>query len=127
VTLWQEYLPLRPKVTKSHKGILLDVNTLIMLLLNRTQVIKFQSFVQLLFTAELLSRKEQIIYILKKLSLPLHQMNHYKNKRPINQWAEDDRPREKMLNKGKNSLSDAELILARAIPANRQLNYHKKF
>jgi len=37
-------------------------------------------------------------------------MNHYKNKRPINQWAEDDRPREKMLNKGKNSLSDAELI-----------------
>jgi len=37
-------------------------------------------------------------------------MNHYENKRPINQWAEDDRPREKMLNKGKNSLSDAELI-----------------
>jgi DNA repair protein RadC len=29
---------------------------------------------------------------------------------PINQWAEDDRPREKMLLKGKNSLSDAELI-----------------
>lgn len=29
---------------------------------------------------------------------------------PINQWAEDDRPREKMLLKGKNALSNAELI-----------------
>jgi DNA repair protein RadC len=29
---------------------------------------------------------------------------------PITQWAEDDRPREKMLLKGKNALSDAELI-----------------
>ncbi len=29
---------------------------------------------------------------------------------PINQWAEDDRPREKLLLKGKASLSDAELI-----------------
>lgn len=29
---------------------------------------------------------------------------------PIRLWAEDDRPREKMLLKGKNSLSNAELI-----------------
>ena len=29
---------------------------------------------------------------------------------PITTWAEDDRPREKMLLKGKNVLSDAELI-----------------
>ena len=29
---------------------------------------------------------------------------------PINEWAEDDRPREKLLLKGKASLSDAELI-----------------
>jgi len=29
---------------------------------------------------------------------------------PINAWAEDDRPREKLLLKGKHSLSDAELI-----------------
>ena len=29
---------------------------------------------------------------------------------PINQWAEDDRPREKMLLKGKSALSDSELI-----------------
>jgi len=32
------------------------------------------------------------------------------NANPINQWAEDDRPREKLLLKGKSSLSDAELI-----------------
>lgn len=29
---------------------------------------------------------------------------------PINQWAEDDRPREKFLHKGKSSLSDSELL-----------------
>lgn len=29
---------------------------------------------------------------------------------PINQWAEDDRPREKLLLKGKSALSDAELL-----------------
>lgn len=28
----------------------------------------------------------------------------------INQWAEEDRPREKMMNKGANALSDAELL-----------------
>lgn len=31
-------------------------------------------------------------------------------KKPINQWDESDRPREKMLNKGRESLSDAELL-----------------
>ena len=30
--------------------------------------------------------------------------------KPINQWAEDDRPREKFLLKGKSSLSDSELL-----------------
>jgi len=35
----------------------------------------------------------------------------YENKMPsIKYWAEDDRPREKLLLKGKNALSDAELI-----------------
>jgi DNA repair protein RadC len=29
---------------------------------------------------------------------------------PINQWAEDDRPREKLLHKGKSVLSDSELL-----------------
>ncbi len=29
---------------------------------------------------------------------------------PIHEWAEDDRPREKLLLKGKHSISDAELI-----------------
>ena len=32
------------------------------------------------------------------------------DKKPINEWAEDDRPREKLLNKGKSTLSNAELI-----------------
>jgi len=32
------------------------------------------------------------------------------NKLPIKSWAEDDRPREKLLLKGKSALSDAELI-----------------
>ena len=29
---------------------------------------------------------------------------------PITSWAEDDRPREKLMLKGKHALSDAELI-----------------
>lgn len=36
-------------------------------------------------------------------------MNNKPDKRPINKWAEGDRPREKMVLKGKYSLSDAEL------------------
>lgn len=34
----------------------------------------------------------------------------YENNLPIKSWAEDDRPREKLLKKGKSTLSDAELI-----------------
>lgn len=37
-------------------------------------------------------------------------MSDNPKKRPINMWAEDDRPREKMSLKGKSSLSDSELI-----------------
>jgi DNA repair protein RadC len=37
-------------------------------------------------------------------------MEQYENHFPIKHWAEDDRPREKMLLKGKNALSDAELM-----------------
>ncbi|MCO4291731.1 DNA repair protein RadC [Solitalea sp. MAHUQ-68] len=36
--------------------------------------------------------------------------NLYNKKMPITAWAEDDRPREKMMLKGRQSLSDAELI-----------------
>jgi len=37
-------------------------------------------------------------------------MSNNPNKRPINMWAEDDRPREKMSTKGKSTLSDSELV-----------------
>jgi len=37
-------------------------------------------------------------------------MKYPENKITIKQWNEDDRPREKMLQKGKSALSDAELI-----------------
>jgi DNA repair protein RadC len=37
-------------------------------------------------------------------------MTTYKNERNIKAWAEDDRPREKMLHKGRGALSDAELV-----------------
>lgn len=37
-------------------------------------------------------------------------MNYQKNPFSIKLWAEDDRPREKLLSKGKQALSDAELI-----------------
>jgi DNA repair protein RadC len=37
-------------------------------------------------------------------------MEEYKTNFPITEWAESDRPREKMLTKGKAALSDAELI-----------------
>ena len=32
------------------------------------------------------------------------------NYRPITEWNEDDRPREKLVNKGRHALSDAELV-----------------
>lgn len=37
-------------------------------------------------------------------------MESYQQTVPIRQWAEDDRPREKLMIHGKNALSDAELI-----------------
>lgn len=37
-------------------------------------------------------------------------MERYENHFPIKNWAEEDRPREKIQLKGRNSLSDAELI-----------------
>lgn len=37
-------------------------------------------------------------------------MTHYTENIPINQWSEDDRPREKLMNKGKAALSNAELL-----------------
>ena len=37
-------------------------------------------------------------------------METYSNHHPIRNWAEDDRPREKLLLKGRQSLSDAELL-----------------
>jgi DNA repair protein RadC len=37
-------------------------------------------------------------------------MDNYINHVPINKWAEDDRPREKMELKGRHALSDAELL-----------------
>jgi DNA repair protein RadC len=36
--------------------------------------------------------------------------NQVKEKLPIKAWSEDDRPREKLLNKGKQTLTDAELL-----------------
>ena len=37
----------------------------------------------------------------------MENVNHYF---PIRHWAEGDRPREKLITKGRNSLSDAELL-----------------
>ena len=37
-------------------------------------------------------------------------MDIYQQKTSIKNWAEDDKPREKLMLKGRNSLSDAELI-----------------
>lgn len=37
-------------------------------------------------------------------------MLHSNEKYSIKQWSEDDRPREKLLNKGRNSLTDSELL-----------------
>jgi DNA repair protein RadC len=37
-------------------------------------------------------------------------MDNYENHIPINKWAEDDRPREKLELKGRHALSDAELL-----------------
>lgn len=48
---------------------------------------------------------------------------HYtENKLSIKAWAEDDRPREKLLHKGRNALSDAELIAILIGSGNRELS-----
>lgn len=47
-------------------------------------------------------------------------MTDYKNSFTIKQWNEDDRPREKLLKKGKVSLSDAELIAILIGSGNRE-------
>lgn len=52
--------------------------------------------------------KKQTIFVNSiKINLYLRQMLHYQS---IKHWAEDDRPREKLLLKGKTALSDAELL-----------------
>ena len=45
---------------------------------------------------------------------------NYTNNISIKEWAEDDRPREKLLIKGKSSLSDAELIAILIASGNRE-------
>ena len=47
-------------------------------------------------------------------------MTNYKNSFTIKQWNEDDRPREKLLKKGKVALSDAELIAILIGSGNRE-------
>jgi DNA repair protein RadC len=47
-------------------------------------------------------------------------MNEYKNNISIKNWAENDRPREKLILKGKNILSDAELIAILIRAGNRK-------
>jgi DNA repair protein RadC len=47
-------------------------------------------------------------------------MEPYTNKISIRQWAEDDRPREKLMLKGRNSLSDAELLAILLATGNRE-------
>ncbi len=49
-------------------------------------------------------------------------MDNSFNKKPITEWAEDDRPREKLLNKGKNALSNAELIAILIGSGNKNLS-----
>ncbi|MCK4406655.1 MAG: DNA repair protein RadC [Bacteroidales bacterium] len=49
-------------------------------------------------------------------------MTEYKEKTSIKNWAEDDRPREKLLLKGKHSLSNAELIAILLGSGSRELS-----
>ncbi len=46
----------------------------------------------------------------------------YKSNLTIKSWAEDDRPREKLLNKGKSALSDSELIAILIRSGSRELS-----
>ena len=47
-------------------------------------------------------------------------MTNYKHKTTIKEWKEDDRPREKLMAKGRHSLSDAELIAILIGSGNRE-------
>jgi DNA repair protein RadC len=50
-------------------------------------------------------------YLYKKINaMETIDSGTYAGKMPIPRWAEDDRPREKLINKGKSALSDAELL-----------------
>ena len=49
-------------------------------------------------------------YLFHFSRLTIKKMEQYTNHTPIRNWAEDDRPREKLLLKGRQSLSDAELL-----------------
>jgi len=49
-------------------------------------------------------------------------MHEYVNKISIKAWAEADRPREKLLLKGKQNLTDAELIAILMGSGNRELS-----
>ncbi len=49
-------------------------------------------------------------------------MNLKNSKIPINRWAEDDRPREKLLLKGKTNLSNAELLAILIGSGNKELS-----
>ena len=50
------------------------------------------------------------MYYLFSFSRLTEKMENFENKFTIKNWAEEDRPREKLLLKGKNVLSDAELL-----------------
>jgi DNA repair protein RadC len=47
-------------------------------------------------------------------------MSNYNNSLTIKHWSEDDRPREKLVNKGKTTLSDAELVAILIGSGNRE-------
>jgi DNA repair protein RadC len=49
-------------------------------------------------------------------------LESYSNKIPITEWAEADRPREKLLSKGRTALSDAELVAILIGSGNRELS-----
>jgi len=49
-------------------------------------------------------------------------MDNYKSKISIRNWAEDDKPREKLILKGKSVLSDAELIAILIRSGNREIS-----
>ena len=55
-------------------------------------------------------------------------MKNYESSINIKSWALEDRPREKLLDKGRHILSEAELIaiLIGSVKMKQQLNYQKE-